>query len=139
MKAILFFVAAGIVSEANCKTADAIAKETGKRVVFRNASSAEQTSERPEPNDGVAGVVPSTYKAFPRYDDAGKLASEGEVTTEDAPEQALNALGLPEGHPDDKEGLKAALASEGVDFHPNTGINKLVALYKEQFNIEIPE
>lgn len=143
MKAILFFVAAGLVRDTHRETAAKIAETTGKRVVFRNASSAAQSGEKPEPNEGVAGAVPAPYAAFPRFDEAGQLVSKGdapEASTSPA-ERKLNAIGLPDGEgcPEDRESLKAALDAEGIEFHGNAKTDKLADLYLAHFYPETGE
>lgn len=136
MKAILFFVAAGFVRDSHKEAATAINAVTGKKVVFRNATSATLTGEKPEPNDGVAGDVPDTYSDFPRYDNAGELVSGGEAPA-DAPkaDRKLNAIGLPDGEgcPEDRDALKEALEAEGIEFHGNAKLEKLVDLYLAHF------
>lgn len=138
MKAILFFVAAGLVRDAHRDAAAKIAETTGKRVVFRNGSSAAQSGEKPEPNEGVAGKVPAPYAAFPAYDDNGQLVSKGtapEGSTSPAAERKLNAIGLPDGEgcPTDRESLKAALDAEGIEYHGNAKTDKLADLYLAHF------
>lgn len=135
MKAILFFVAAGFVRDSHKEAATAINAVTGKKVVFRNATSATLTGEKPEPNDGVAGDVPDTYSAFPRYDNAGELVSGGEAPAPAATDRKLNAIGLPDGEgcPEDRDALKEALEAEEIGFHPNTKLEKLVDLYLAHF------
>lgn len=134
MKAILFFVAAGIVRESDRLTAAAIAKATDKRVVFRNATSAAVSNEKPEANEGVAGAVPPQYASFPRFDDAGQLVSGGEAgNTPAAPEGPKNALGLPQGAPEDRESLKAALDDAGIEYHGNAKTEKLADLWLAHF------
>lgn len=143
MKAILFFVAAGLVRDSHREAAAKIAEVTGKRVVFRNASSAAQSGEKPEPNEGVAGAVPAPYSAFPRFDDAGAVASKGEApkAATSPAERKLNAIGLPDGEgcPEDRESLKAALDAEGIEYHGNAKTEKLADLYLAHFYPETPE
>lgn len=130
MKAILFFVAAGLVLEAHRVTAAAIAEKTGKKVIFRNNVDNE---ERPEENEGVAGEVPKAFEHFTRYDDAGEIISQGEQPPPPPPGGPLNVLGLPMGCPDNKDALREALDAAGVDYHGNAKIEKLVDLYKDHF------
>ena len=148
MKAILFFVAAGVVLPRHQDAAKAIADKTGKRVVFRNSSVAE--SEKPEANEGVAGAVPENYKAFTQYGDKGATTSKGDanVTNRDpgilktdattpagTGERKLNALGVPDEDdaPTDRDGLKGILTEQGIEFHGNAKTETLVALYNEHF------
>lgn len=134
MKAILFFVAAGFVRESHREAAAAINAATGKRVVFRNATSAAVTNEKPEANEGVAGDVPPQYASFPRFDDAGQLVSGGDAQgTPAAPEGPKNALGLPQGAPEDRESLKAALDDAGIEYHGNAKTEKLADLWLAHF------
>jgi hypothetical protein len=135
MKAILFFVAAGIVREAHKEAATAINAATGKKVVFRNGSVAD--NEKAEACEGVAGdPIPAPYANLPRYDNAGKLAKEGAPAAA-APltDRKLNAIGLPDGEgcPEDREALKAALEAEGIDFHEKAKTEKLADLYLAHF------
>jgi len=143
MKAILYFVAAGFVRDSHKQAATAINAETGKKVVFRNGTSASLTGEKPEPNDGVAGQVPEPYAAFTRYDDKGKVIGKAEPV---APlvalaDRKLNAIGLPDGDgcPEDRETLKAALDAEGIEYHGNAKTEKLVDLYLAHFYPETAE
>lgn len=143
MKAILFFVAAGFVRDSHKQAATAINAATGKKVVFRNGTSASLTGEKPEPNDGVAGDVPKPYEAFTRYDDTGNVIGKGEPVAAPSPlaDRKLNAIGLPDGDgcPEDREGLKAALEAEGIEFHGNAKLEKLVDLYLAHFYPETAE
>lgn len=43
----------------------------------------------------------------------------------------VNALGLPLGSPDTLEGLRDALATHGVEQHPNTKLERMVSLYRK--------
>ena len=129
MKAILYFVAAGIVLDTHQDAAAIIHKETGKRVVFRNAHT---SGENPEANEGVAGRVPKSYDHFVRYGDDGGFLTSG-PTPAAHKEAALNGIGLPKGAPEDREGLKAALEAEGVAFHGNAKLDKLIDLYRAHF------
>lgn len=135
MKAILFFVAAGIVREHHREAATAINAATNKRVVFRNGSVGD--AERPEANEGVAGFpIPAAYASAPHYDNAGKLISAGEAPAAgDAPERKLNAFGVPDedGAPTDRESLKSVLDDAGVEYHANASTEKLVGLYMAHF------
>ena len=129
MKAILFFVVAGNVLTQHKAAAESITKATGKKVVFRSASSI--ATEKPEPNEGVAGDVPKAYAHYPIYDNAGNVTANAAPA---APvEVKLNDLGLPMGSPIDREGLKAALDAEGVVYHGNTKLDKLIDLYRAHF------
>ena len=134
MKAILFFVAAGIVSESDRSAANEIATNTGKKVVFRNRDCPE--SEKPEANEGVAGKVPPAYAKFDRYDDSGELVTAATPAPKLAlADRPLNALGLPagEGCPEDRDALKEALTAEGIPFHGNAKTDALVDLYLAHF------
>ena len=138
MKAILFFVAAGIVLDSHRQAAAAIAAKTGKKVVFRNGTSPDLTNEKPEANEGVAGKVPKAYADFPRYNDAGELESPGTAPAPGNPDnKPLNLLGLPEGSPDNREDLKRALEEMGVEFHPNAKTDKLADLFREAVEAKI--
>lgn len=134
MKAILYFVASGRVRDGHKEAATVIAAESGKKVVFRNGTVAEGTGERPEPNEGVAGVIPSQYAGFDRYDDKGKLtkAAPSLVETGDGEEVELNEIGLPVGSPDNIETLREALTDAGVEFHPRNKLEKLTDLYRSE-------
>jgi hypothetical protein len=132
MKAILFFVPSGRVTDSHKEEGTALAAATGKKVVFRNSTIAISTGEKPEPCEGVAGTIPPAYAArFPSYDakgnatvpEGGLLAPEGRIVE-------MNVLGLPKGCPDDRNALKAALKDEGVEFHPNTKTETLVDLFR---------
>lgn len=137
MKAILYFVAAGFVSDVHKEAAKTIAEKTNKKVVFRNSTSATASGENPEPNEGVAGLVPNTYSAFSRYDDEGKETKglESLDQSEELHNRPLNAIGLPDGDgcPEDRDALKAALDSEGIAYHANFRTEKLVDLYLAHF------
>ena len=135
MNAILYFVAAGVVQDSHKAIAATIHKETGKRVVFRNGI---HRGETPEANEGVAGHVPKAYAHFPHYNDAGTLIS-GPASVPPPKDVKLNSIGLPEGSPEDREGLKAALEAEGVVFHANAKLDKLVDLYADHFFPETEE
>lgn len=144
MKAILFFVTAGIVAESQKAVAAVINSQTGKKVVFRNGTSAALSGEKPEPNDGVAGNVPATYASFTRYDDEGNVISKGETFSESLAhpsERKLNAIGLPDGEdcPENREALKAALDAEGIEYHGNAKTEKLADLYLAHFYPEREE
>lgn len=72
------------------------------------------------------GMSVSEARAFiAANSDEGK----GEAVAENGP--AVNALGLPIGHPDTLEGLKEALAVAGKDQHPNAKLEKVLATYKK--------
>lgn len=72
------------------------------------------------------GMSVSEARAFiAENSDSGK----GEAIAENAP--AVNALGLPIGHPDTLEGLKEALAGMGKEQHPNAKLEKVLATYKK--------
>lgn len=135
MKAILYFVAAGIVRDGHRDAATAINRETGKKVVFRNSDTAE--NEKPEANEGVAGRVPSNYESFTKYSDSGKVTAKGEIPAPSSlvADRPLNAIGLPDGEgcPEDRDALKAALEAEGIEFHANAKTEKLVELYLAHF------
>lgn len=137
MKAILYFVAAGFVRDAHKAAATTINAATGKKVVFRNATTATLTGEKPEPNDGVAGAVPEPYASFLTYDDAGNVVGEAPKVSAFAPlsERPLNSIGLPanEGCPEDREELKEALDAEGIEYHGNAKTEKLADLYLAHF------
>jgi hypothetical protein len=129
MNAILYFVMAGIVLAIHQAAAAAIATATGKRVVFRNASA---PPGKPEANLGVAGRVPAEYASFPTYDDSGTLMNAEVATptpTPKAKDARKNAIGLPVGCPEDREGLKAALDTAGIEYHGNAKIEKLAGLF----------
>lgn len=128
MKAILYFVANGNATQGHIHSAGVIAEKNSMRVVFRNGTVAEDTGENPEPNEGVAGEVPSTYQKFTCYGDDGKISKQGEKEPES--EETAEAPKLTEdGLPIDKAALKQALTEAGVDFHPKYNIEKLTALY----------
>lgn len=141
MKSILYFVSAGRVLGIHKAAAEVIAKETGKRVSFRNATAAEQTGENPEPNLGVAGkVIPTRYADATRYGDDGQVVTD--ATKQEAPEGGkkptgdLNAIGLPVGHPDNKPDLVKALKNAGVEFHGRAKTEVLVEVYSKHFFTE---
>lgn len=124
MKAILYFVPNGNATEENLNAAKVIATKQSMRVVFRNATVAEDTGESPEPNEGVAGEVPSTYRHFAQYCDKGTLSQDA------TPLEPVEAAKLTEdGLPIDKEAMKQALTDAGVEFHPKYNLEKLTALY----------
>ena len=129
---ILFFVKSGLASDKDQTGATALAAKTGKRVVFRNATVAKQTNEKPEPCIGVAGLVPPAYAAaFPVYDaDGNATPPEGGLSVVDTPAPELNALGLPKGCPEDRDALKEALTMAKVEFHPNMKTDKLIDLFR---------
>ena len=152
MKAILYFVAAGIVLPRHTDAAEVIAKKTGKRVVFRNADTGQ--TEKPEANEGVAGKVPENYKAFAIFGDTGAKKGDGNAdasnrdpgkpksdstsstTTEPGTtERKFNALGVvdEEGAPADRDALKGILTQEGIEFHGNAKTEALVDLYNAHF------
>lgn len=129
---IIFFVHAGLVRDADRKAAANIHRETGVKVVFRNGTP--RPNERPEQAVGVAGKVPPEYAGLPVYDAAGKCISEGApAPIEDAGEARLNSIGLPEGSPETRDGLKDALTEAGVVFHGNAKLEKLADIYREHF------
>ena len=137
MKAILYFVAAGIVLPRHQDAAKALSGATGKRVVFRNADTG--STEKPEANEGVAGKVPDNYVGFESFGDDGKVSHKGEQAAAPAPvagdERTLNSIGLPEGDgcPATRDELKKALEAEGIEYHGNASTDKLVALYMAHF------
>jgi hypothetical protein len=135
MKAILFFVAAGIVREAHKEAATAINAATGKKVVFRNGSI--EGNERAETCEGTAGApIPPQYADLPHYDNAGKLTKEAAKPASLAVvDRKLNSIGLPDGEgcPEDRESLKAALDAEGIEYHANAKTEKLAELYLAHF------
>lgn len=128
MKAILYFVANGNATQAHIHSAGVIAEKNSMRVVFRNGTVAEDTGENPEPNQGVAGEVPSTYRKFTCYDDDGEVSKWAEKEPESEEIDEAPKL-TEEGLPIDKAALKQALTEAGVDFHPKYNIEKLTALY----------
>lgn len=135
MKPIFYFVSAGRVRQVNRDAATAINAATGKRVVFRNGTCGDESAE---PCGGTAGkCIPPQYAGLPRYSDTGELVDTGDTveaaeTPTDEPGE-LNALGLPEGCPDTREGIKEALEGAGIEFHGNSKTEKLVDLYRESF------
>jgi hypothetical protein len=133
--AIIFFIPRPRPSKEEQAAATELARRSGARVVFRNANGATRSDEKPEACLAVAGApIPAHYAAaFPLCDENGiQAAPEPPEGTEAAPEP-VNALGLPEGHPDNREDLAAALTEAGVSFHPNTGTEKLAAFYRKEF------
>jgi hypothetical protein len=135
MKPIFYFVSAGRVRQFDRDAATAINEATGNRVVFRNGTCGDEAAE---PCAGTAGkCVPPQYKGLPHYDSNGQLVDAGDTleAQETAPDDPgeLNALGLPEGCPDTREGIKEALEGAGVEFHGNSKTEKLVDLYRESF------
>ena len=152
MKAILYFVAAGVVLPRHTEAAAIIGKETGKRVVFRNSDTGH--NEKPEANEGVAGNVPDNYGAFTKFNDSGKTGKKADdsLNTEKgtggigagqtggsgpagSTERAMNTFGVPDedGAPTDRDSLKESLTAEGVEFHGNAPTDKLIALYMAHF------
>ncbi len=129
---ILFFVKSGLASDKDQTAATELAAKTGKRVVFRNATVAKVTNEKPEPCIGVAGLVPDAYAAaFPVYALDGTVTQpEGGADIVDMPKPELNALGLPKGCPEDRDALKEALTMAKVEFHPNMKTDKLIDLFR---------
>lgn len=135
MKSILYFVIAGFVRESAKLAAKVIAEKTGARVVFRNASSG-LSGGQPEACQGVAGHVPPEYAHLPTFCDKGNLTNAGaKAAAPVADERKLNSIGLPDGEgcPTDREGVKAALEAEGIEFHGNAKLEKLVDLYLAHF------
>lgn len=141
MKAILYFVAAGIVLPRHQDAAKVINEVTRKRVVFRNADVGH--GERAEANEGVAGKVPPNYEGATVYGDDGKVVTGGTAAAP-APtgggspqptERKLNAFGVPddEGAPTDRESLKKCLDDAGVEYHGNAKTDALIALYVSHF------
>lgn len=135
MKPIFYFVSAGRVRQVDRDAATAINAATGKRVVFRNGTTGDEAAE---PCGATAGkCVPPQYASLPRYNNAGELVGTGNAP--EAPEGGtdepgpLNALGLPEGYPDTRDGIKEALEAAGVEFHTNMKTDKLVDLYRASF------
>ena len=135
MKAILYFVKSGRVTDEHVGIAETIKNATGKKVVFRNSTAAAESGESPEPNEGVAGDIPARYQMATLYDDEGTVlqASSEFVEADGEPSPvATNALGLKGVNPpNDREELKAYLEGEGVPFHPSAPTNKLILLYNE--------
>ena len=135
MKAILYFVSAGRVRDSHKEAATAINTVTNSKVVFRNASSAAASSELPEANEGVAGLVPEAYNKFTHYDDKGEVISKQVIASPAVTDRKLNSIGLPDGEgcPNDREELKEALEAHGIEFHGNSKLEKLVDLYLAHF------
>lgn len=136
MKPIFYFVSAGRIRQPDRDAATAINEATGKRVVFRNGTSGEEAAE---PCSATAGkCVPPQYKHLPHYDSAGNLVDNGapqeagQEAIQEIPE-SLNSYGLPEGCPDTRDGLKEALESASIEFHPNIKTDKLIDLYRATF------
>lgn len=134
MKAIIFFVAFGRASADDVKNAKLIAQATDERVVFRNASVASASGEKPEPCEAYAGLVPDTeaYKGKAVYsvNKSGEVVKD--VSDEDEETEELNKIGLPIGSPTTAKELKAVFDEHELEYHKGAKIGALVELYRSE-------
>ncbi len=65
-------------------------------------------------------------------------ALDGQPKATKKKETETNSLGLPEGSPDNIEGIKAAMKAKGVKFHHLAKEKKLVAIYRAEVLKEEP-
>lgn len=157
MKTILLFVAAGILTEDQEAARSALRKHFPEaRICPRNGSSVGLSKDSVEICDAVAGdPIPQPYlDRYPVVDlatmelsaDPREVAAQrrqaalSSVARGHTPQHDLDpqVTGLPEGHPQDREGLKEALKGAGVPFHGSLGTPKLAELYRAEVLKETP-